>query len=286
MGEQGEELIKKLARGSVADMKAMAEQIRKIDFANFTNETIQDVKGQQQFQANLQALVKMGRSDLAAHFQTMGYDQAAGLAAQAVKTPTASLASLAAVVNQQDALNDPNAQKAYDLARLLQTSPKALGIIGLSQASGQSVGDVMGLLQTYNGTIFSKMPASAFRQIKADQALLKAGKQPSGLAMGAIVPGSDTGYYWAEKSSGGESLIPHGMDRRQRALELWQQTGRILGAGGSGGATTFSIASGAIQVQVTVTEAGASAQDVELAVQRGTADMMDQLNRYLVHGRR
>lgn len=286
MGEQGEELIKKLARSSAKDMKAMADQIRKINFANFTNDTIQDVKGQQQFQANLQALVKMGRSDLAAHFQQMGYDSAAGLAAQAVKTPTASLAALASVVNQQDALNDPNAQKAYDLARILQGSGGRLGIIGLANASGMSVGDVMGLLQTYGGSVFGKIPAGARKQLLADQALLKAGKQPSGLAHGAIVRGSDTGYYWAEKSSGGESLIPHGMDRRQRALQLWQQTGRILGAGQSHGGGGVTIQAGAITVPVHVNQTDASAADIETAVQRGTADMMNQLRRMLTSGSR
>lgn len=287
MGEQGEALIKKLARGSVADMKAMADQIRKINFADFTNETIQDVTGQQQFQANLQALVKMGRSDLAAHFQQMGYESAAGLAAQAVKTPGASLAALANVVNQQDALNDPNAQKAYDLARILQGSGGKLGIIGLASASGMSVGDVMGLLQTYNGSVFSKLPASATKQLSADQALLKAGKQPSGFAMGAILRGSDTGYHWGEKSSGGESLIPHAMDRRSRALNLWKQTGRILGAApysGAGGGVT--IAAGAITVPIHINQTDASAQDIEAAVQRGTADMMSQLSRLLTTGRR
>lgn len=286
MGEQGEDAIRKMATGSVADMKKMAAQIRAMNFSKFFTDTASDVKGHAEFQANLAALVKMGRADLASRFQEMGYDQAAGLAAQAVKSPGSTLTQLNNLLAQQAAYNDPKMTDALKLASLIQGSGGKLGVIGLSNSSGMSLGDVLGLLQGFDATVFSKIPATAMKQIRADQALMQAGKQPSGLAMGAIVPGSATGYYWAEKTSGGESLIPHGMDRRRRALQLWRETGRIIGAGGGGGGTTITIAPGAVSVAIPINNPGATAAEVETVARRAVGEGMNQLVRVLNQGRR
>lgn len=288
MGEQGEAVIRKMATASVKDMKKMAAQVRAMNFTKFFTDTTADVKGQAQFQANLAALVKMGRADLAAKFQDMGYDSAAGLASAAVTSPGSTLTQLNDLLNQQANFNDPKLKDAYKLAGLIQGSKGKLGVMGLSQSSGMAIGDVLGLLQQYNGQIFSKIPSSAMKQINADQALLKSGKQPSGLAMGAIVRGSDTGYYWAERSSGGESLIPHGMDRRQRAMDLWQQTGRILGAsgGGGGGSSAVTIAPGAISLTIHAPQANATAGEIRNVAQQVMTDSMGQLVRMITSGRR
>jgi TP901 family phage tail tape measure protein len=286
MGEQGEDAIRKMATGSVADMKKMAAQIRAMNFTNFFADTASDVKGHAEFQANLAALVKLGRADLASRFQEMGYDQAAGLAAQAVKSPGSTLTQLNNLLAQQAAYNDPKMTDAMKLAALIQGSGGKLGVVGLSNSSGMGLGDVLGLLQGFEGTVFSKIPASAMKQIRADQALLKAGKQPSGLAMGGIIPGSSTGYYWAEKTSGGESLIPHGMDRRRRALQLWRETGRILGAGGNGGGTTITVAPGAVSVAIPINNPGATAGEIEAVARRAVGQGMTQLAMVLQKGRR
>lgn len=285
MGEQGEAVIKKMATASAADMKRLADQIRRMDFANFIRDTTADVQGRAQFLANLQALVKMGRGDLAARIEKLGYERGAGIAAQAVKSPGSTLTGLNRVLDQQEQLTDPKLGEAFSLAQLIQRSGGKLGVMGLSRASGMPIGDVLGMLTRFEGQVFSKIPAAAMRQIRADQALLKAGKQPSGFAYGTIIRGSDTGYYWGEPSSGGESLIPHGIDRRQRALQLWRETGRILGAPGMGGGG-ISIASGAIQLQLTVTQAGASAQQIEAGANRVVQSALDDLARLLEQGRR
>jgi TP901 family phage tail tape measure protein len=286
MGEEGEAIIKKMATASVKDMKWMAAQIRNMEFVNFFSDTAADVKGQAQFQANLQALVKMGRADLASKFQEMGYGSAAGLAATAVTSPGSTLTQLTNMLAQQESFNDPRMQEAFKLAGLIQGSGGRLGVMGLAQSSGQPIGDVLGLLAKYESTVFGKIPAAQMRQIRADQALMRAGKQPSGLEFGAILRGSDTGYFWGEKSSGGESLIPHGLDRRQRAVDLWRQTGRILGVSPAGGGSSITIAPGAIQISMPITQPGASASQIQTIAQRAVGTAMTSLVRELTTGRR
>jgi len=287
MGDQGEAIIRKMATSSVADMKKMAAQIRAMNFTKFFSDTASDVKGQAQFQANLQALVKMGRADLASRFEEMGYDSAAGLAATAVTSPGSTLTQLNNLLAQQANLNDPKMKDAYKLAGLIQSSGGKLGVIGLSKSSGMAIGDVLGLLTQYNSQVFGSIPAAAMKQINIDQALLKAGKQPSGLAMGAIVRGSDTGYYWGEPSSGGESLIPHGLDRRQRARDLWHETGRIIGASAAGGGSgSVSISPGALTMTINAPQANATAGEIKTVAQQVMTDGMGQLVRLITSGRR
>jgi TP901 family phage tail tape measure protein len=284
MGDEGEAIIKKLATASVAEMTAMRDKIRALDFSKFVTESAQDAKGQAQFQGNLAALIKMGRADLAAHFSSMGYAAAGGLAAQAIKNPGA-LAGLAGNLAASDKLSSPDAQKALQLAALL-SSGRVLGVNGLATASGTGLADVLGLLQTYNGDIFGKMPAARMAMIRKDQQLINAGKQPTGYAMGAILRGSDTGYHWAERDSGGESLIPHGVDRRRRAIELWRQTGRILSAPMERQSSSIVISPGAVTVQVDASGNNISAQDIEAATRRATTSALQELTRALSTGRR
>lgn len=288
MGDQGEAVIKKMAKATVTDMKYMANQIRAMNFTKFITDTQADVRGRGQFQANLAALVKMGRGDLAARFQEMGYEQAAGLAAQAIKSPGSVLTQLNNTLSDQEKLNDPAMGDAFKLMQIIAQSGGKVGVMGLAQRSGMPVGDVLGLLTRFDKTVFGTMPSSQMMTIRKDQALLRAGKQPSGLAFGAIVRGSETGYYWGEPSSGGESLIPHGIDRRQRALELWRATGRIIGASaaGSGGSTSITIAPNAVSVTIPVTSPGASRAEIETAARRAVGEGMDQLVRQLNHGMR
>jgi TP901 family phage tail tape measure protein len=286
MGDEGEAILKKMSKGTVAQMKAMADQIRKINFSAFINESIQSAKEDQQFQNNLMALVRMGRADLAAHFQEMGVDQAGGLAAQAVKTPGSTLAGLAAQINASDKLNSPEAEKALKLASTLQTLGRRVGVIGLSEASGESIGDVMGLLQRFDSTIFKNLSPYVMQFIRSDQARIKSGKQPSGFARGTIIPGSETGYYWGEPESGGESLIPHGMNQRRRARDLWNATGRILGVSAGGGGQSIIVSPGAISVTVPVSGGSISPAQVEAAVRSGVSGAVNQLTDILTRGQR
>jgi TP901 family phage tail tape measure protein len=286
MGDEGEAIVKKMSKGTVKEMLALAEQVRKIEFASFINDSMQDAKAAQQFNNNLMALVRMGRADLAQKFSEMGVDQAGGLAAQAVKSPGSTLAGLAAQLNVADNLNSPEAKDALEMASLLQTLGRRVGIVGLSEASGKSVADVMGLLQRFDSTIFKNLSPYVMQFIRGDQARIKSGKQPSGFARGTIIPGSETGYYWGEPESGGESLIPHGMNQRRRARDLWNATGRILGVAAGGGGQSVVIAPGAISVTVPVSGSSISPAQVESAVRSGVSGAVNQLADILTRGQR
>jgi|GEM_PF-2481516 len=291
MGEEGQAIIEKLADASVEEMRAMAQQIRAIQFEAFSQDLAQDVGAQQQFQANLMTLVGMGRADLAAQFQEMGYKEAGGLAAHAVTLSPAELAALAGQMDLQDKLGDPRMAEAIKLAGALQSSPRPLGLVGLSQATGTSLADVVGLLETYRGQVFSKLPPAALSQILADQQLVAGGGQPSGLEHGGIVTGSKASrglyYRWAEPGSGGESLIPHAPDRRARALELWEATGRIIGArGGAGGGTMVIVAPGAVSVSVDAAGQNLSAAQLETIANRAADSAMEGLAQKIRTGAR
>lgn len=291
MGEDGEKWIKKLADASVRDMKKMAAELRKLQFVEFHNGLTQDIAAQQAFAGNLAALIRMGRGDLAAQLGEMGYQNAGGIAAHAVTMNAGELSQLAGQMAQQDAISDPAMMDAVTLAGLLQGSSRPLGLIGLTNASGKPVGDVVGLLMRYEKEVFGQVPAGRMAQIRADQELLRAGKQPSGLEYGGIVPGSKTSdslyYRWAEKNSGGESLIPHGQDRRQRALAIWEQTGRIIGARtGGGGGTMVTVSPGAVAVDVKVSGTNLSPADVQRAATAAANSAMDRLATKLQSGKR
>lgn len=269
MGVEGEAAVKAMANASTKDMQRMAAEMRKLDFEKFTTTQSSNAKAATQFQGDLAALVKMGRADLASQFAEMGYEQAGGLARSAVQNPGAA-GKLASDMGKIDAAGSQGMQDALRLAGLVQSSGGRLGVVGLSNKSGMGLADVLGLLTSYEGTVFGKMPATAMRQIRADQALLRQGKQPSGLVNGGIVAGAATGrglyYRWAEQGSGGESLIPHAPNKRARALALYRETGRILGVqaaarpAATGGAVV--VAPGAVTVTIPVAQPGASPEQI------------------------
>jgi hypothetical protein len=292
MGEQGQEIIKQLAKGSVEQMQEMAKQLHAIQMAMFKQDMAQDIAAQQQFQANLAILVSMGHSDIAAQLAAMGYKAAGGLAAAAVGMNAEELQQLAAQMAEQARLNKNAAsmEEALQLAALLHESKGKLGIVGLSRKSGKSIGEVVGILQAHKSDLFSKL-GHDMDQVNIDQRLLDQGKQPSGLADGGIVLGSAARsgmyYRWAEPGSGGESLIPLGLDRRGRAKEIWAATGRIIGAGqGSTGGSMVVIQPGAVTVQVDASGQSLTPDQVQ-AIANGAADRaMGKLADSLANGRR
>lgn len=292
MGEDGQKWIDKLAHGSVKQMQAMADKLREIQFMSFQQSLTQDIAAQQQFAMNLSALIGMGQGDLAAQFAEMGYADAGILAAQAVTMAPEQLAALAAQMATQDALSSTKFTDAVKLAGLLQSASSPLGIVGLSAASGMSISDVIGLLQTFNADVFSKVPKPKIKQIRTDQALLADGKQPSGLANGGIVLGSKATdgqfYQWAEKGSGGESLIPLGAGHRSRALDLWETTGRMIGAGvraGSGGSSVV-IMPGAVVVDIDASGQPITRAELESIAQRTADRAMDGLASKIIAGKK
>lgn len=290
MGAEGADAVAAMSRSSTKDMKRMADQMRALDFAKFTADTAANARESAQFQGNLVALVKMGRADLASQFASMGYEQAGSLAAQAVKDPKGA-AALAQYGKTLESGNSQGMQDALKLASILQGGRGRVGVMGLATKSGMGIADVLGLI-TSHPEVFGKL-GSAMAQVNRDQSLLKAGKQPSGLANGGIVAGSASArglyYRWAEPGSGGESLIPHSPARRDRAMRIWAETGRILGVQGSGrgsSGTTVLVAPGAVRVEIPISEPGASPDQIRAVATDAVGQAMRQLSHQIKAGAR
>lgn len=268
MGEQGQAAVAAMSKASVADMTKMANALRALDFAKFTSSTAAEASGRAAFQANLILLVKMGQAGIANDLAQLGYEQGGTLAAAAVKASSSQLGALAANIKSIAGSSDTGITEAIQIAAAIQASGGKLGVMGIAAATGLDIGQVLSDLSTYNGTVFSKLSASDMRQVLIDQGLISSGKQPSGLMNSGIVTGTNTGLYyrWAEQGSGGESLIAHNPNRRNRAV--WEETGRILGmapGGGSRSNTTHISIEAPITVQVD--RAGASPDEIADAVE-------------------
>lgn len=270
MGDEGQKYVKMMADASTKDMQRMAKAMEDLQFAKYTQELAGDTRAQAEFRQNLMILASRGQAELANELAAMGYEAGGALAAAAVRAPNKKLKRIARLVQRQSGLQDSTFDQALALASVLQGSP-GLGIIGLASAAGMSVGDVVGLLSRWDGQVFSKLGGKAMAQVYADQALIAAGKQPSGLARGGIVPGGSTGLYyrWAEPGSGGESLIPLGPQHRNRARDLWAQTGRHLGVQvGGGGGSVLQINVGGVKSEVHVAGTNATPEQIRRAAQQ------------------
>lgn len=291
MGDQGKDAVAAMAHATTADLKKMAAAMRAMEFDKFITMSANNAKGQAAFQANLLKLVKMGRAGLAAKFAEMGYDSAGNLAAAAVTASGSALTQLNNDLTSSGLASSDGMKQALKLAGLLQGSQGALGVVGLAKASGIGVADLMGLLQTYGGPVFSTL-GTAMAQVNKDLALINSGKQPSGLANGGIVPGGQQQglyYQWAEKGAGGESLIPLGVNQRNRAKQLWHETGRILGerpAGSSVGGSSIMIAKDAVRLDLHISGTNLTAAQLQKATQAAASQALTELTTRLRAGRR
>lgn len=276
--------------GDIAEAARAAEEAL-VSLSKLQTELSADVAGRQQWNADLVQLAKSGHADLAAYFSGLGYSaDNAKLAREAATTTDQNrLRAIGSLVQAQGQASDPRLAEALALAGVLGGSTRMLGIVGLAGASGKSIGDVVGLLESYWSQIFAGMPRAA--QVAADRALISAGQQPSGLARGGIVASAQTGlhYRWAEPGTGGESLIPLGQRDRSRARDLWAETGRMLGIQPTGGGTrsnSIVVAPGAVKVDVSVSGTNLTAADVTAAARTATSEAVNDLVRKLKAGAR
>lgn len=278
MGDRGVDLVHKMATGTGHAMITIANQLRSLKTSGATDDFLMSLRGSTKqvadFQSNLLKLINRGQTTLAAKLSEMGVESAGAIAAQAATASGSQLATLTNAVNANNAATDPNLASALKLANLLSAGGGKLGIQGLSTQSGMSLGDVFVLLSQYSTKVFSKLGHAA-DQVNKDLALIKAGKQPSGHATGALIPGGRTGYYWAEPGSDGESLISHRRTEKSRAL--WEQTGRILGQQPAArGGTVVTVAPGAVQVRLDFKGSDLTAADAErIAVKATTTAVRD-----------
>lgn len=285
MGEQGVMLVHRMATGTQTQMNSMAKALRSLRdngaLTDFKMSLQASTVAAEQFQRDLQTIIKRGQTGLAAQLSGMGAEAAGAIAHQAAGASTATLASVAGSLKHNQQATDPNLAAALQLAGLIGQSPGQLGITGLAQKSGMSVGDVYVLLTRYRSTVFGNLGAAA-RLVSQDLNAVTAGRPVSGHKEGAIIPGGKTGYYWGEPGSDGESLIPH--RRTARARALWDQTGQILGMQkASQGGTMVTVAPGAVSIKLDFKASDLSAQQVEGIATRVTTravrDLTDRIRR-------
>lgn len=124
----------------------------------------------------------------------------------------------------------------------------------------------------------------------ADKALIIVGSTDTGIAehaAGGIVRGRQLS--WLDEENRGEAVIPLNPARRESALGLWEETGRLLGLGGGGedwlpmpatqaaAAGDVTIEMGGVTVQVTMqggTAEGFDAQELASQVAGALADRL------------
>lgn len=160
--------------------------------------------------ANFQGTLESAREQVIAIADAMGYDadQAVALADSILRIPT---------------------KREVDI--IAETAAAAAKIDGfLRLYNGQRVKVIV---DTVGGTTYQIQGAGGRRfeadgsvrtRYMADGAVESMSTQPAQIR----APGSYV--VWAEDETEGESFIPHAPSKRARSLELWEQTGRILGA--------------------------------------------------------
>lgn len=301
MGDQGVDLVAKMAKGTKKEVEAMARTLRSLGptakdaMLEFKNSLHLDVAGQQQFQKDINTLIAGGHIELAQTLAAGGYEEYGQVARGAVSATPAEIAQITKDLKAQNSM--ASGEDLSDLITIIAKMTNDTGVIGLSRLTGLSVERELDLYNRYKAP-FEAGTKGKLAAWKADMAAIAAGEQPRAYATGGIVPSSGTGtfYRWAEPESGGESLIPHGMQHRARALELWAQTGRLIGAGGrvtgasagarsgGGGGTTVSVGQGAVRIEVRVAGSTASAAEIRDAVEGGVESALDQLGDLLSAG--
>ncbi|MFC7870745.1 phage tail tape measure protein [[Kitasatospora] papulosa] len=225
MGEEGVSLTRKMATGSSRYVKSMAKDLRelaeasKASLGEYTGQLRQAVKDQTGFEKNLAKLAASGFGDLAKRLAEQGDQDAADLAAQAVKDK-----------KKAKAAND--AARSADKTVPSDDLPDLVAIIGAikSKTTGlHAVADATGLdedhiIEIANLGLSRLKSALGSKGAKFFSDLSRANKGLSYANGGILTPGlyatSGGLIKFAEPSTGGEAFIPLGAAKRSSALSV------------------------------------------------------------------
>lgn len=225
MGEEGVSLTRKMATGSSRYVRSMAKDLRdlaaasKASLGEYTGQLRQAVKDQTGFEQNLAKLAASGFGDLAKRLAEQGDQDAADLAAQAVKDK-----------KKAKAAND--AARSADKTVPSDDLPDLVAIIGAikSKTTGlHAVADATGLdedhiIEIANLGLSRLKSALGSKGAKFFSDLSRANKGLSYANGGILTPGlyatSGGLIKFAEPSTGGEAFIPLGAAKRSSALSV------------------------------------------------------------------
>lgn len=224
MGEDGVALTRKMATGSSKYVRQMSKDLRalaaasKASLGDYTGQLKTAVKDQTAFQNNLAKLAASGYGDLAARLAEQGDQDAADLAAQAVKDK-----------KKAKAANDASRQAGATLSdEQLATLVKIIGATTSKTTGIHTIADKTGLDEEEIITVAGKATAQIKSALgsRAERLLSDLAKAKKGLAYedGGIREGiyatSNGVVRFAEPSTKGEAYVPLGLNKRSRATAV------------------------------------------------------------------
>lgn len=235
MGEDGVELTKKMATGSSKYLKAMSADLRalanagKASLSEFTSQLKGAVKDQATFAANLSRLAGTGYGDLASMLAEQGDEDAATLAAQAVKSR--SKASAANTQARAAAKSLSPEQVQHLVAIIAAVSSSKTGIHDVAARTGLGEDDIIATANRSTSQIKSALGSRASRFLtdlaKANKGLAYAN---GGIREG-IYATHGGAVTFAEPSTGGEAFIPLGANKRANATRVLSEVAGRFGLG-------------------------------------------------------
>ncbi|MBX7551528.1 phage tail tape measure protein [Streptomyces sp. tea 10] len=225
MGEEGVSLTHKMATGSSKYLRSMTKDLRdlaaasKASLGDYTGQLRQAVKDQTGFEENLAKLAAQGFGDLAKRLAQQGDQDAADLAAQAVKDKKKAKAANDAAHSADKTV--PSDDLPDLVAIISAVKSKTTGLHAVADTTGL---DEDHIIEIANLGLSRLKKALGSKGVKFFTDLSRATKGLSYANGGILTPGlyatSGGLIKFAEPSTGGEAFIPLGAAKRGSALAV------------------------------------------------------------------
>ncbi|GAA3304815.1 hypothetical protein GCM10020295_56910 [Streptomyces cinereospinus] len=242
MGEEGISLTHKMATGSSKYLRSMTKDLRelaeasKASLGEYTGQLRQAVKDQTGFEKNLAKLAASGYGDLAKRLAEQGDQDAADLAAQAVKDKKKAKAANDAAASADKTI--PSEDLPDLVAIISAVKSKTTGLHAVAEATGL---DEDHIIEVANLGLSRIKRALGSKGAKFLSDLSRANKGLSYANGGILTPGlyatSGGLIKFAEPSTGGEAFIPLGAAKRSSALSVLNDVATRFGMRLASGAT-------------------------------------------------
>ncbi|MFD5425354.1 phage tail tape measure protein [Streptomyces sp. NPDC127084] len=264
MGEEGVSLTRKMATGSSRYVRSMAKDLRELAAASkaslgeYTGQLRQAVKDQTGFEKNLAKLAAGGYGDLAKRLAEQGDQDAADLAAQAVKDRKKAKAANDAAKSAGKTI--PGDDLPDLVAIISAIKSKTTGLHAVAESTGL---DEDHIIEIANLGLARLKSALGSKGAKFFADLNRANRGLSYANGGILTPGlyatSGGIVRFAEPSTGGEAFIPLGAAKRGSALAVLHDVAtrfgmRLSGAGAAASAPKLVDARPPTAVKVTVVQ--------------------------------
>ncbi|WP_438470918.1 phage tail tape measure protein [Streptomyces asiaticus] len=242
MGEEGVSLTRKMATGSSRYVRSMAKDLRdlaaasKASLGEYTGQLRQAVKDQTGFEQNIAKLAVGGYGDLAKRLAEQGDQDAAELAAQAVRDKKKAKAANDAARSADKTVPEDDLPDL--VAIIAAVKSKTTGLHAVADATGF---DEDHIIEIANLGLARMKKALGSKGAKFFSDLSRANKGLAYADGGILTPGlyatSGGLIKFAEPSTGGEAFIPLGAAKRSSALAVLNDVAARFGMRLSSGAS-------------------------------------------------